>query len=340
MQLLFSFKAQKEIFVRVFEQSYTLLLSAPYYMHASRQSMKESAMTTGHKAMLSSRTRSMSDADAVAVTWVGGFSSFFSRCRWIQKQDDEELWTEGVEDYIAHANKILKEHDDVLKMPSTNGPAAGSSKPSSNSGFSFGSASQSAATPVFNFAAPKVEQSFSSPSSSVGFSFGATKPANTPSGFSFGAGEKGDVNKAETPQEDDEEDAGNEEAEPSLELESGSANILLKQRIKLMSHDPETKKWKSRGAGTLSIRQAKEASASGSRASFIVFTTDAGRVLLNAPLVKGLKPTTNPKAPKNIVMMLISQVSPEQPEERGLQLFQCASTEAAAELLSKINEFV
>jgi len=105
-----------------------------------------------------------------------------------------------------------------------------------------------------------------------------------------------------------------------------------------MSLHTESKKWKDRGTGTLTIRQSKEPSSSGSNASYLVFTTDSGRVLLNAPLVKGLKPIVNPKTPKNVIMMLISRVTPDGPEERGTQLFKCEDSEKAKTLLGHINE--
>ena len=34
-------------------------------------------------------------------------------------------------------------------------------------------------------------------------------------------------------------------------------------------------------------------------------TVSAGRVMVNAPLVKGMKPTLNPKAPSSLIMLLI-----------------------------------
>lgn len=232
----------------------------------------------------------------------------------------------------------MEDFDDILKDTKKDEVSKKSAPPPSTGGFTFGS-SQSTAAPVFNFAA-KTDQMGSGASSTSGFSFGTAAPTS----FGFGGNaaftsenkSNGATNDAPEGEEENEE----VDNEPSLELESDSADIVLKQRVKLMSNDPETKKWKSRGIGTLSIRQAKEASSTGSRAAYMVFTTDAGRVLLNAPLVKGLKPTMNPKAPKNVVMMLISRVDPDQPEERGLQLFQSSSAESASELLNKINEFV
>ena len=44
-----------------------------------------------------------------------------------------------------------------------------------------------------------------------------------------------------------------------------------------------------------------------------------GRVLINAPLVKGMKPMTNAKAPASVIMFLISSVDGK--EERAMHMF-------------------
>lgn len=64
----------------------------------------------------------------------------------------------------------------------------------------------------------------------------------------------------------------------------------------------------------------------------------AGRILINAPLVKNMKPITNPKTPRNIVMLLFSSVDGS--EERSSNLFKCESPEAMQALLAVITENV
>jgi hypothetical protein len=61
-----------------------------------------------------------------------------------------------------------------------------------------------------------------------------------------------------------------------------------------------------------------------------------GRILINAPLVKGMKPTSNPKAPASLIMFLISSV--EGKEERGMHLFKLESAEAAKKLAATVAE--
>ncbi len=217
------------------------------------------------------------------------------------------MWVDGAEDYVTYAKQLLADYDDVIK--SGGSAAAGGSSVLSRLGAP-AAAAAAAAPPAFNFApAP-------------GGGFGGFAPA---------------ANGAATAEDDDE--GGDDDAEaagPSLELDSSSADILVSQRVSLVSQDAVSKKWKDRGTGLLSVRAAKDAP----DRPYIVFTTDAGRVLLNAPLAKGLRPITNPKAPKNLIMLLISRVSLDVPEERGLQMFKCDSVDAQKALAAKIEGLV
>lgn len=172
------------------------------------------------------------------------------------------------------------------------------------------------------------------------FNFGAPA-AGTSGGFfgGFGAEQPGSAPATQAVQEDDDEEE-EEEAGPSVELESATANILLSQRVSLNSMSPEAKKWADRGAGTLTVRQSKTPSASGKCLVYLMFTQDTGRVLINAPLVKGMKPMINAKTPKNIIMVLISRITPDEPEEKCTHVFKCESADAAKGLLEVINEHV
>jgi hypothetical protein len=102
-----------------------------------------------------------------------------------------------------------------------------------------------------------------------------------------------------------------------------------------MSLTPD-KKWKDKGAGNLTLRRP----AGGGGGAFLVFTTDSGRVLIRAPLIKGMKPTTNPKTPANLIMFLISKVEDDSPEEQGMHLFKCESADKMKELQKEISDLV
>ena len=207
---------------------------------------------------------------------------------------------------------MLTEYDDVIK-----------SVPGEASGTVF---SRLAAPPSSNFGAATAATTTTAP---VSFNFAAA-PA---SGAAFGAFNTAGVNDDK---EDDEEEEEEEEG-PSVELGSSSAEILLSQRVNLTSLDGETKKWKDRGAGMVSLRRGKDLTASSS--AYLVFTTDSGRILLNAPLVKGLKPQVPAKKPQCLLMMLFSKVE-DAPEDKGFQLFKCQSVDAQQALLAKINELL
>lgn len=224
----------------------------------------------------------------------------------MNEQDKAEVWCDGVDDYLKYARQLMKEYDDILAKGDQM-----ETRPSSIFGQDIG---KSAPSVTFNFAAA------ASPAPFVFTGF-AANPA---------------TNGAQPADDEDEEAEEEADTGPSIALESASADILMSKRVGLMSLNPETKKWKDRGTGTLTLRRSKD----GAGNPYLVFTTDSGRVLLNAPLVKGLKPIVNPKAPKNLIMMLISRVSADQPEERGTQLFKCDSVESLKELLAKVTELV
>mgnify|MGYP001055039960 FL=1 len=48
-------------------------------------------------------------------------------CSWVQEQLQDhttELWSDGVEDYLQHASRLLKDFDDVLDAPAGEQQAA------------------------------------------------------------------------------------------------------------------------------------------------------------------------------------------------------------------------
>jgi hypothetical protein len=277
-----------------------------------------------------------------------------------------------VEDYLQYARQLLDDYKDVLEEPagqpadkSADKPAgslfgfagnastsdkavAGSSKPPLAPGgnlFGGGSSSGAPTAPGSIFGAlPSTGGAFGLSSSAPAFGgFGGSGAAsaansggslfNVPSTGTLGSFSTG----AATAGGDDDEGGEEEEGagEPSVQVEAGEGTELLaKERVKLMSMSPD-KKWKDKGQGTLTLRRATGEQAAASRPYF-VFTTDSGRILINAPLVKGMKPTSNPKAPASLIMFLISSV--EGKEERGMHLFKLESAEAAKKLAATVAE--
>jgi hypothetical protein len=120
-----------------------------------------------------------------------------------------------------------------------------------------------------------------------------------------------------------------------------------------MSQSIKDKKWKDRGLGTLTLRKATDPEAS--KTPYLVFTTDSGRVLVNAPLVKGIRPTLMTKQPSSVIMCLFNAIKEEEDaEEEGgggggggmknsggkLFLFKVDSPVNATEFTELINKHV
>jgi len=124
------------------------------------------------------------------------------------------------------------------------------------------------------------------PAPAAGGLFGAP-PAGGFGGFSgFGAAAPSAPPPAE--EEDEEEE---EEATPAA-LDVGAAMAFKASNARVHAMTPGTKAWVDRGRGVLTVRSPASGEAGAAAASsarpHVVFTTDTGRVLLNAVLYKGL----------------------------------------------------
>lgn len=164
--------------------------------------------------------------------------------------------------------------------------------------FNFGSSSAAAAPPAAAsslFGAPPPAAAgggaglFGAPPTGT-FNFGGGAPAAAAGGFGFG-GPGGAVAAAAADADDGEAEEEEEATETVLD---GGATILFKEKAKLHTQGPD-KKWVDRGAGVLTVRApsttsegAAAAPTSSSKRPYLVFTTDSGRVLLNAACYRGL----------------------------------------------------
>lgn len=238
-------------------------------------------------------------------------------------------------------------------------PAAGLGKPPLGAGTAagggiFGALPSTGAVPAFGASSAPAFGASSAPafgaSSVPAFgagsapAFGGFGAGSAPAFGGFGAGTGSSLftmssagtlgGSQQAEEEGDEEGEGEEQAaEPAVQLESEGVEILVKQRIKLMVC--EDRKWKDKGAGTLTLRRATGEEAAGKR-PYLVFTTDAGRVLVNAPLIPSMKPTVNPKMPSALLMFLISAVDGK--EVKGNNMFKCDSHEERNKLRAAIEE--
>jgi hypothetical protein len=238
----------------------------------------------------------------------------------VNDQDKNEVWSDGVEDYLIYAKKLVQEYNDVINSPSgTNTTTVGA-----GNGSVFGrlGGNSSAATPAATTAnAP-----------SGGFNFAAAPASGGFGGFNTSTTIAAAPATA-SPEEDDEDAAQEEETGPSVQLGDSNVDILISQRVNLMSQD--SGKWKDRGPGVLTIRKMKNSPES---SPFLVFTNDVGAIMINAGLYKGIKFTVPEKKQACFVMPLVSKKTPDSPEENGLHLFKCASVDAQKQLTGKITE--
>ena len=232
----------------------------------------------------------------------------------MQGQSKKELWLDGVEDYIQYAKEIIKDFEDVIDAPS--GLAAGGifnfGKPATSAapaGLVFGGSS----TPAFSGQPPN--------SSGNGLRFGGFNNSEVPSTNAE------PVEGEETPQEQPSE----------LEVDTSKADIMYSERLHLMSQNSDTKKWTDRGTGSFTLRLSKPESEGDKRIAYIVFTTDAGKVLINAPVLKGLKPMINQKAPANVIMLLITK-DEDGSEQKGMHIFKCGSSETANAVVDAVSK--
>lgn len=220
--------------------------------------------------------------------------------RWIAEEAQSEVdrvWTAGVEDYLTYVKGLCSEYSDVLEGEGKADPTP-------------------PAPPAFQLPA----------SSTPNLSFGGAALA-APGAFAFGT----PAAAAPGPQADDDE-AEPEEEPTEVAMGGDDVEVLLKQRVSMLSMTPE-KKWKSMGQGTVTLRRP----ASSAARPFVAFTTDTGRVLLTAPLLKGLKPSFNPNKPANLIMMLANSVGTKEPQS-AMYIIKCLDGDAAKELRTAVNE--
>ncbi|XP_009628507.1 uncharacterized protein [Nicotiana tomentosiformis] len=241
---------------------------------------------------------------------------------WVQTQlqnHPDELWEDGVQDYLNHSSTIKDKFSDVvnwLKANSSNGEnksALGSqaasksleSETKENDGRLF---FLKPAVPVANSSPGFGAVTNSSPSfgglvnssSSFGASWSSGGLFNNKSPFSFGLQSSVQTQNSVPVKNDaandvqDAEDEVEQPGSPSVKkTEEKGVTVVHEVKCKLYvkSTDPADKDaWKDRGTGQLSLK-CKEGVSKGTRESkpTIVIRNDVGKILLNALLYPGIK---------------------------------------------------
>ncbi|KAL3818121.1 hypothetical protein ACJIZ3_004026 [Penstemon smallii] len=221
---------------------------------------------------------------------------------WVQAQltnHPDELWEDGVHDYLNHAKSIMEKFSDVvnwLKENSAKGDSIREHRSNDN-----------VVKPTSEIGKDNHKSFFSKPDfpPAATPSFGtALRPGsifNNNNPFSFGGSQvsvPGNVNTVpsnhDVLNEADGEDDVEQPSSPSVKKsEEKGIHVVYEVKCKLYvkSVDPADKDaWKDKGMGQLSIK-CKEGFSKGSKESKpnIVIRNDVGKVLLNALLYPGIK---------------------------------------------------
>ncbi|BAU00512.1 uncharacterized protein HKW66_Vig0161380 [Vigna angularis] len=219
---------------------------------------------------------------------------------WVQtqlKNHPDELWEDGVRDYLNHASSIMEKFSDVVNWLKAN-----ASKPE-NSVADAGAA----------FSAKKLlPEVVNKENKSFGEKTGFT-PVTTPTSFSsswspglfsssqsiFGFGNQSSAPSNHKASVDvDEENELEQPSSPSVKKteEKGVAVVHeVKCKLYVKSSDPADKDvWKDKGMGQLSIKcQEGVSKATKESKPTIIVRNEVGKILLNALLYPGIK--TNPQ---------------------------------------------
>ncbi|CAJ1928101.1 unnamed protein product [Sphenostylis stenocarpa] len=219
---------------------------------------------------------------------------------WVQtqlKNHPDELWEDGVRDYINHASSIMEKFSDVVNWLKANATKAENSAADASAAFSgkkllpevinkenksFGE--KTGFTPVStatNFASTWSPGLFSSSQSIFGFGNQSSPPSNNNASHDA-----------------DEENELEQPSSPSVKKTEEKGVVVVhevKCKLYVKSSDPADKDaWKDKGIGQLSIK-CKEGVSKATKESkpTIIVRNEVGKILLNALLYPGIK--TNPQ---------------------------------------------
>ncbi|XP_022719910.1 uncharacterized protein LOC111277734 isoform X5 [Durio zibethinus] len=216
---------------------------------------------------------------------------------WVQlqlKNHPDELWQDGVQDYLTHASNIMEKFSDVfnwLKANAVNGDSL----------YAESHKNESKVVPEAKKTETKFFQGktgFTPISTTTGFSPGTTTPSFSPAGsnssFTFGGTQSSVAMNNNVLEDADDENELPQPSSPSVKKSEEKGIVVVhevKCKLYVKSTDPADKdSWKDRGSGQLSIK-CKEGISKGSKDSkpTIVVRNDVGKVILNALLYPGMK---------------------------------------------------
>ncbi|XP_028799206.1 uncharacterized protein LOC114754587 isoform X2 [Neltuma alba] len=215
---------------------------------------------------------------------------------WIQtqlKNHPDELWEDGVRDYLTHASSIMEKFSDVVNWIKSNAVKGENLPPATNS---------LAAKKPFPEVASKENNIFGQKTVSppVSTATNSTISWNPPGMFSnnqtpvlFG-NQSSALSKGDASDDVDEEDELKQPSSPSVKKSEEKGVVVVhevKCKLYVKSTDPEDKDvWKDKGMGQLSIK-CKEGFSKATKDSkpTIVVRNEVGKIHLNALLYPGIK---------------------------------------------------
>ncbi|KAL3362209.1 hypothetical protein AABB24_014870 [Solanum stoloniferum] len=221
---------------------------------------------------------------------------------WVQAQlqnNPDELWEDGIQDYLNHSSTIKEKFSDIvnwLKANSSNGEIK--SAHGSQAALKTLESENKESDGRLSFPKPDAPVANSSSSFGASWNSGALFSKTTP--FSFGlqpSVQTQNLVPLKTAAANDVQDAEDEVEQPSSpsvkKTEEKGVTVVHEVKCKLYvkSADPVDKDaWKDRGTGQLSIK-CKEGVSKGTRESkpTILIRNDVGKILLNALLYQGIK---------------------------------------------------
>ncbi|KAK6158121.1 hypothetical protein DH2020_005435 [Rehmannia glutinosa] len=222
---------------------------------------------------------------------------------WVQAQlrdHPDELWEDGVQDYLNHARSIMEKFSDVVNWLKANAGKGGSlgQLPSADTQTKPASEIDKSSHKLF-LDKPVFPAATTTTSSGTSWNPGFLFNNNAP--FTFGGSQvsaPGNANAIPsdhgTSNEADGDDDDEQPSSPSVKKSQEKGIIVVhevKCKLYVKSSDPADKgAWKDKGMGQLNIK-CKEGINKGTKESkpTIVIRNDVGKVLLNALIYPGIK---------------------------------------------------
>ncbi|KAK9143555.1 hypothetical protein Syun_012955 [Stephania yunnanensis] len=214
---------------------------------------------------------------------------------WVQSQlqnHPDELWEDGVQDYLTHASSILEKFRDVVEWLKANAEKPGSVSTVAGSQNTDNKLLHGTKNNEVKFQLPErsgFTQMGSTPSFANSWSSGLL--SKSPSSVLFG-----NQSLAPSVPEASDEPDGDELEQPSSpsvkKAEEKGITVVheVKCKLYIKSTDPADSGWKDKGMGQLSIK-CKEGVSKATKDSkpTIIVRNDVGKILLNALIYPGIK---------------------------------------------------